>query len=109
MSPQPIISRRLVLSAPGGRSIENSVRTELGKPLVKLFGSGSEFWDTKQCFLDRDEDNRWVVIPVSGTANDTLLNGEALTGPRPLKAGDQLAVGRQAKGIVKLPITVRGI
>jgi hypothetical protein len=35
------------------------------------------------------------------------LNGEVLTAPQPLRDGDVIAVGRKAKGIVKLPLTVR--
>ena len=41
---------------------------------------------------------QWVVSPVPGTANETLMNGEALTAPRLLRQGDRIAVGRQAKG-----------
>jgi hypothetical protein len=49
------------------------------------------------------------VAPVAGTPNETLLNGEILAAPRPLHDGDVLAVGRKAKGIVKLPLTVRAV
>ena len=44
-----------------------------------------------------------------GGHNETLVNGEALTVPRPLRQGDLIAVGRKAKGIVKMPLTVRGL
>jgi eukaryotic-like serine/threonine-protein kinase len=37
------------------------------------------------------------------------VNGTALTAPSPLRQGDWIAVGRQAKGIVKMPLTVRAL
>jgi hypothetical protein len=95
--------------AEGGRTLEVGVRTELGKHLAQQFGADAEFWDARQCVLERLPDRRWQVSPVPGTANETLLNGEALASPRPLRDGDVLAVGRQAKGIVKLPLTVRAL
>ena len=36
-------------------------------------------------------DRRWQVVPMAGTANETLLNGEVLTGPKPVHDGDVLA------------------
>jgi len=57
--------------------------------------------------LERLPDRRWQVVPVPGTPNETLVNGEAVAAPRPLREGDVLAVGRQAKGVVKLPLVVR--
>ena len=47
------------------------------------------------------------VVPVVGTTNETLLNGAAITSPQPLREGDVIAVGREAKGIAKLPLTAR--
>ena len=46
---------------------------------------------------------------MAGTTNETLVNGEALTAPRPLRQGDRIAVGRQAKSIVKMPLTARAL
>jgi hypothetical protein len=59
--------------------------------------------------IERSTTGQWIVTPVPGTTNETLVNGEALTAPRPLRQGDYIAVGRQARGIVKLPLTVRGL
>ena len=41
--------------------------------------------------------------------NETLVNGQAITKARVLKQGDQIAVSRETKGIVKLPLLVRGV
>ena len=103
----PITSEGLELLGPDGRSLQIRVRTELGKPLARQFGPDGEFWDTRQCVLERNAAKQWLVSPIPGTTNETLVNGETLSAPRPLRQGDLIAVGRQAKGIVKLPLTVR--
>jgi pSer/pThr/pTyr-binding forkhead associated (FHA) protein len=84
------------------------VRTELGKALVRQFGPDGEFWDHRQCVLERRSGRQWIVSPIEGSTNETLINGEALTAPRALKHGDLIAVGRQAKGVIKMPLTARG-
>lgn len=104
-----ILSDRIELLGPDGRSLQFGVRTELGKTLVRPFGPDSEFWDNRQCVLERQSGQQWVLSPVAGTTNETLVNGTALTAPRPLRQGDRIAVGRQAKGIVKMPLTARAL
>ena len=104
-----ILSDRIELLGPDGRSLQIGVRTELGKTLVRQFGPDSEFWDNRQCVLERHSGQQWVLSPVAGTTNETLVNGTALTAPHPLRQGDRIAVGRQAKGIVKMPLTVRAL
>ena len=104
---QPIVADRVALVGEGGRTLQVGVRTELGKHLARQFGGDAEFWDAKQCVLERLPDRRWQVVPNPTATNETLLNGEVLVGPRPVHDGDVLAVGRKAKGIVKLPLTLR--
>ena len=108
LSRKPIVSDRLELSSADGRSLRIGIRTELGKALMRQFGPDGEFWDTRQCVIECDAKRQWIILPVAGTTNETLVNGETLTAPRQLHQGDRIAVGRQAKGIVKLPLTVRG-
>jgi serine/threonine protein kinase len=105
---QPIVSNALELRALSGRSLSIRVRTVLSKALMRQLGPDGEFWDTNQCVLDRNPDNQWVLAPVGETTNETLLNGKAVTRPVLLRHGDSIAVGRQAKGIVKMPVSVRG-
>jgi hypothetical protein len=105
----PIASQALELVAPDGRSLRIGVRTELGKALVRQFGPDGEFWDHRQCLIERNATGRWTVTPVAATTNETIVNGETITRPRELRQGDSIGVGREAKGIVKLPLTVRGL
>jgi serine/threonine protein kinase len=104
-----IISDRIELVGPEGGSLQIGVRTEIGKPLIRQFGPDSEFWDDRQCVLERNSGRQWVLSPVAGTPNETLVNGAALTTPHVLRQGDRIAVGRQAKGIAKLPLTARAL
>ncbi|HLM38529.1 MAG TPA: protein kinase [Microvirga sp.] len=104
-----ITSERIELLGPDGRSMQVGIRTELGKTLLRQFGPDGDFWDSRQCVLERQSGNQWVLSPVDGTTNETLVNGQALQAPRPLRQGDVIAVGRQAKGIAKMPLTVRAL
>ncbi|MBC7788441.1 MAG: protein kinase [Anaerolineae bacterium] len=100
-------SDRIKLVAPSGESLQIGVRTEMGKAVLRRFGPEAEFWDVKQCTVERRADGQWIVTPASGTVNETLINGAPLTAPRVLSDGDVLAAGRSAKGISKLPLTAR--
>jgi eukaryotic-like serine/threonine-protein kinase len=106
---QPITSRTLELRGSNGRTLTISVPTQLTKSLVQQIGPDGEFWDAKQCLLYRHDDKHWMLSPIPGTTNETLLNGRAITKPVLLRQGDSIAVGREAKGIVKLPLSVRGL
>jgi len=100
-------SERINLVAASGQAMTVGVRTPLGKHVVRRFGEESNVWDAEQCVLERGADGAWQIVPGEGTTNETLLNGEAITSPRPLHDGDVIAVGRVEKGIVKLPLTAR--
>ena len=105
---EPLVSDAIELVAPDGRSLRIGVRTEIGKALVSQLGPDGEFWDNRQCVFERPAGRQWVVSPVAGTANETLVNGKTLAAPHTLRQGDSIAVGRQAKGVVKMPLTARG-
>ncbi len=106
-SAQALVSDTIQLSGADGHSLHLSVRTELGKAVLQQFGPDRAFWDDRQCVLERDARRQWVVSPIAGTVNETLVNGEALRTPRVLANGDVIAVGRQDKGLLKLPLTAR--
>jgi eukaryotic-like serine/threonine-protein kinase len=103
----PLRSDRVQLAGESGHAITIGVRTPLGKHMVRQFGEDFAVWDSEQCVVERGADGTWQVVPVAGTTNETLLNGAAITSPQPLHEGDVIAVGRAAKAIAKLPLTVR--
>jgi hypothetical protein len=102
-----LMSNKIRLVTAGGQSLPVGIRTEIGKVLLRRFGADAEFWDDRQCIVERRADGQWIVTPAPGTVNETLLNGAPLNTPRPLSDGDVLAAGRSAKGISKLPLTAR--
>ena len=103
----PLHTERIQLVGDTGQAMTLGVRTPLGKHIVRQFGEDSNVWDTEQATIERGPDGAWQIVPVAGTTNETLLNGEAVTEPRPLREGDVIAVGRAEKGISRLPLTVR--
>lgn len=103
----PLVSDAIELVGPDGRAIQIGVRTELGKSLLRQLGPDGEFWDNRQCVVERRDGKQWSIAPVAGTANETLVNGKTLVAAQLLRQGDQIAVGRQAKGVMKLPLTAR--
>ena len=102
-----LTSNAIELVAPSGKALRLAVRTELGKMLMRQFGSEAEFWDERQCVIERNASGQWIALPVATALNQTLVNGRALTVSRSLSQGDLIAVGNEAKGIAKLPLTVR--
>jgi serine/threonine protein kinase len=90
-------SVRLVGSA-GQREIR--LTTMLGRAVVRGLTEDAQFWDTEQCRLVKDGDG-WFVEPCPKAVNETLLNGRAVAGKTPVKDGDVIAVGRQAKKVIK--------
>jgi hypothetical protein len=103
----PLDSERIQLVGESGQAMMVGVRTPLGKHIVRQFGDDFNVWDAEQAVVERGPDGIWRVVPVVGTTNETLLNGAAVTSPQPLREGDVIAVGREAKGIAKLPLTAR--
>jgi eukaryotic-like serine/threonine-protein kinase len=106
---EPLTSKLLELQHSSGRCLRIGVRTELTRSLLEQLGPEAHFWDVKQCVIDRDSQGQWFLTPAEVTVNETLLNTATVTRPVLLSAGDSIAVGRQAKGVVKMPLTVRGV
>src|SRR4029453_12194826 len=70
-----LTSNRIQLVTSGGQSLPVGIRTEIGKAVLRRFGVEAEFWDDKQCIVERRPDGQWIVTPSPGTVNETLLNG----------------------------------
>jgi len=102
-----LMSDKIQFVSSNGESLQIGVRTEMGKAVLRRFGADAEFWDDKQCTVERRQDGQWIVTPAPGTVNETLVNGAPLSTPRALSDGDVLAAGRSAKAIAKLPLTAR--
>jgi hypothetical protein len=103
----PLRSDRIQLVGESGQALTVGVRTPLGKHIVRQFGDDANVWDAEQATLERGPDGTWQIVPATGTTNETLVNGAAITAAQPLKEGDVIAVGRAEKGISRLPLTVR--
>jgi serine/threonine protein kinase len=102
--PDPVMS--LILQSASGREIKLNVRTELGRAIAaQLDREDSVHWEPSQLLLERDESG-WWISPGPATKNETMLNGKCVTARTRLNPGDVIGVGRQSKGIVKLPLTV---
>jgi hypothetical protein len=97
----------LELAGADGQALRVNVRTAVGRVLCRKFGEDARFVGEPQFTLDRDGSGQWFATPNLEAANETLLNGKALKAPAPLREGDVLSVGREAKGVSKLPLTVR--
>lgn len=96
----------LELRGENGVAARFRIRTSIGKHLCRQFGDDARFYDNLQFTLIPDGSGGWSVDPVGGTTNETLLNGKCITNRTMLASGDVLAVGRESKGISKLPLTV---
>lgn len=101
----PPLESALRLVGSDGKDLCVGIRTSVGKHLLSRFGDDAKYSDDVQFVLERDAAG-WFVSPVP-TKNETLLNGKAVKERTAVSDGDVLAVGREAKGVVKLPLTVR--
>ena len=96
----------LELVGESGQVVRCSIRTTFGRHLCAEFGPDSKYCDQLQ-FAIVPSASGWQVDPNLSAQNETLLNGKALHGLTPLHDGDVLAVGREAKGVAKLPMRVK--
>ena len=103
-----LISDGLELRAENGKSLHLKVRTVLGKALLRPVSTEAEFWDDQQCALERNSRGEWILVPNVSAVNETLVNGKAISGASVLRDKDVIAVGRESKGVSKLPLTVGG-
>ena len=93
---------------------ESGAHISLGTTAQKLndawaktkLGEDGLYWskDWQMCIEPMEPD--WIVTPNIAAKNETLINGAAITSPCSLENGMVIGVGREAKGIVKTPLTV---
>ena len=86
------------------------LKTDIGKTLCRPFGDESGFWTDPQFTCEpspkENPEAPWRIIPNTNATNETLLNGRTITAPQEVNAGDVLSVGRESKGVIKLPLLV---
>lgn len=110
----PRAARRVVIlrlvETNSGKHLDFRIRMRVSRRTYERFGPDSRFYSDPQFELAPDGAGSWTVAPLVGTAHHTLLNGRILCSRTPLKAGDRLAVGKEAAGegpgVEKLPMRV---
>ena len=105
-APTSEASGKLELKPESGTSLFFGIKTQVGKNLCRACGADAQFMDVHQFTVERDSSGGWQIVPNAVATNETLLNGKTLSGPSVLNAGDVIGVGRESKGIVKLPLKV---
>lgn len=99
---------RLELVSESGKTLMCGIRTEVGKYVCGQMGEDARFMAAVQFTVEpNSKGTEWVLTHSSDAKNQTLVNGGFNLGPTVLKEGDIVGVGNAAKGIVKLPMTVR--
>lgn len=96
---------KLLLAGPDGQTFSTSQGLVVGRVLLKHLGEDSQYVADSQFRLER-HDEGWYIEPVPTAPNQTLLNRRHLTVCTRLSAGDEVAVGKESRGIVKLPMKV---
>ena len=98
----------LTLVTETGKSIRVRITTRLNKHVLRECGPDAQFVDTTfQCELVHEDEGGWHVVHNPSATNETLLNGRTLTEAATLSNGDILSVGREAKGVSKVPLTIK--
>jgi len=95
------------LSSGNGQVIHANLDLTVGRGNARVLGEDSQFLDEAQFKLVRVEGAGWFVEPNPQARNETLLNRKAITARTLLKNDDVLGVGREATGVLKLPMTVK--
>lgn len=102
------VAGTLTLVGAGGRVFLSAhLRTAVSGAVCRSLGHAEDavYFDDPQYWVYPDGAN-WMIEPNKRARNETLVNGTAITTARKLAEGDVVGVGRQAKGISKLPLTV---
>lgn len=96
------------LTSAGGKSVVFRTHQSLGSDVLRSLDEEGRFFETHHFDLI-PEGLAWYVVPCTGTGNELLLDGKAVSEKMEIKGGSILAVGRQAKGVQKCPLKVEVI
>jgi eukaryotic-like serine/threonine-protein kinase len=104
--PAASTTNKIVLTSGAGSSLSMGIRTNIGKYLCRGMGPDAQYLDELQFTLDRNTGGQWMIVPNAASKNETLVNGKAIKESKALRHGDVIGVGRESKGIIKLPLKV---
>lgn len=110
-SPRPVVasSRPVLLRSDSGAApLQARVRTVVNAGMLQAQGADARFFHPDWQFRLIPAAAGWTLEPNLEAPNETMLNGKAVKAPVVLAVGDIVGVGREAKGVVKLPMTVEG-
>jgi serine/threonine protein kinase len=77
----------------------------IGESVTRPLGAEHRFFAPDQFRLE-PAGGQWFIVPSPEAPNETLLDGRAISERTPLVQGAEVSVGREAKGIRKLPMIV---
>jgi serine/threonine protein kinase len=98
----------LELRTEGGKTLRADQTVNLiGRYLLEARGEAAGAFDFEQMVLVQVPGEGWFVEPNPRSVNETLLNGRALFEKARLADGDILAVGSEARNVVRHPMAVR--
>jgi len=80
---------------------------ELGKQNFKNIHSDAQFLSNPQFKIFKKSSGVWAIEHISSATNETIVNGKKLDGCIDIVDGMTVAVGNSAKGIHKLPLTLK--
>ncbi len=105
-APRPIpAGSRLILEAENKEKIGFNLSTQVGRSILGRFGEEVKYLSSVQFTLECDGAG-WKIAPNASAENRTILNGELLTEPSVLHLNDIIAVGNDARSVIKLPMQV---
>lgn len=95
------------LAFEGRTVLRMGIDTTVGRALLKPISPDAQFASDEQFRIHRSTSKEWMVSPIAGAQNETMINGARLAVPTRLQPGMRLAIGNSAKGIEKLPLLVQ--
>lgn len=97
----------LELLLDGKVALRVSIDTLVGRHMLRPVHPDAQYLSDHQFRLHQSAGGGWTVTAMPDTTNETLVDGRKLEGTQALREGMRIAVGNAAKGIEKLPLTVR--
>ena len=94
----------LTLSFEGREVARVSIDTRLGKSSFKRTHEDAAYLSDPQFRLYRQSDGAWWIEHAPGATNETIVDGSALSAPRKVYSGMQVAVGNSSKGVQKFSL-----